>query len=286
MHYHPGALLRNRWTCCQQHGKTCLGCQPTYHLLTRSSSRYAQMRRKDTLTSSHGSHGRRSKSGSVPRGDRSSNPPDGRLDEEGGGSGCGRHGLSNSCFDLTHQQIQNRFDEPVAPDAESRHSSLLSTEPSISMGCITLTRLSLTDSTGPPLSPLPPSADPVGKAEVPGRPLVVWGVEGKSKGSRSQVAPESTTGFHPRRTTFPSSETQPHMTGQKNHFTHSVSVHFSQTATGSPGYHCLTEPRKSRHPKPRPAIPVSQFGASTNLLSPKPVLEPKVSVTDPNTIHF
>lgn len=50
MHYHPGAYVRNKWTCCRQRGQDTLGCQPTYHLLTRSSSRYAQMRRKDTLS--------------------------------------------------------------------------------------------------------------------------------------------------------------------------------------------------------------------------------------------
>lgn len=51
MHYHPGILIKNKWDCCHQNGKTALGCQPSYHLLTRSSSRYAQMRRKDTLYS-------------------------------------------------------------------------------------------------------------------------------------------------------------------------------------------------------------------------------------------
>ena len=51
MHYHPGILIKNKWNCCHQTGKPALGCQPSYHLLTRSSSRYAQMRRKDTLYS-------------------------------------------------------------------------------------------------------------------------------------------------------------------------------------------------------------------------------------------
>ena len=51
MHFHPGILIKNKWNCCYQSGKNALGCQPSYHLLTRSSSRYAQMRRKDTLYS-------------------------------------------------------------------------------------------------------------------------------------------------------------------------------------------------------------------------------------------
>ena len=52
MHYHPGAFTKNGWSCCKQRHKPTLGCQPTYYLLTRSSSRYAQMRRAQR---SHGS---------------------------------------------------------------------------------------------------------------------------------------------------------------------------------------------------------------------------------------
>ena len=50
MHYHSGAFIKNYWTCCGTKDKTALGCQPTYFLLTKSSSRYADLRRKDTLT--------------------------------------------------------------------------------------------------------------------------------------------------------------------------------------------------------------------------------------------
>ena len=50
MHYHSGAFIKNCWTCCGTKDKTALGCQPTYFLLTKSSSRYADLRRKDTLT--------------------------------------------------------------------------------------------------------------------------------------------------------------------------------------------------------------------------------------------
>ena len=53
MHYHPGIFIKNKWNCCHQSGKPALGCQPSYYLLTRSSSRYAQMRRKDTLCSTN-----------------------------------------------------------------------------------------------------------------------------------------------------------------------------------------------------------------------------------------
>ena len=132
MHFHPGALFRNRWSCCQQQGRTSLGCQPTYHLLTRSSSRYAQMRRKDTLSSSYSSGRRRSKSGSVPREDQVSGPPDSLQVPADDPSSSGR-GLSNSCFDLTHKQIHNQFE---APETESQRCSQQSTETSISMGCV------------------------------------------------------------------------------------------------------------------------------------------------------
>ena len=308
MHYHPGALLRNSWTCCKQTGKTSLGCQPTYYLLTRSSSRYAQMRRKDTLTSSQGSQGRKSKSTSVPREERMSRTPvpsrGGGEEEEGGGRGSGR-GLSNSCFDLTRRQIQNSFEPVLASvEVESRCSSQLSTEPSISMGCITLTRLSLSESATPLSPPIPTP-----KMEVAGRSPVV-GAEGKGvvKRNRVQVAPEYTPTIRSR-ITFPSSESQPHLAHQTtlpvlpNRFTHSASSQFTTsghtpsqaTPTGQTkpllpppvAYHCLTEPRRSRrktHPGPPP--PPSTLSTSLSHLCPqKPVLEPKVSVTDPNTIH-
>lgn len=305
MHYHPGALLRNCWTCCKQTGKTSLGCQPTYHLLTRSSSRYAQMRRKDTLSSSQGSQGRRSKSSSVPREERASQTPVpcGR-EEEGGGRGSGR-GLSNSCFDLTHRQIKNSF-EPTLVEAGSRCSSQLSTEPSISMGCITLTRLSLSESATPLSPPLP---TPTGKTEVAERSPADG--RGGGKRNRMQVAPEYTPAIRSR-TTFPSSESQPHLAHRTaipalpDRFTHSASVHFPTLSSGHApsratptgqtrlvlaastpvAYHCLTEPRRSRrktHPVPPPPGQLST--SMSHLLPSKPVLEPKVSVTDPNTIH-
>ena len=311
MHYHPGALLRNRWSCCQQHGKASLGCQPTYHLLTRSSSRYAQMRRKDTLSSSHSSE-RRSKSSSFQRGDKvGSNPPDTHVvpDDRATGSRGGQ-GRSNSCFDLTHKQVQNRF-EPVVQDPESHRYSQLSTEPSVSMGCITLTRLSLTESSSPFLVP----GDSVANTEVPER-MPVKRVEGKKR-QRFQVAPENAACLAPR-TNFPSSESQPHLTYKSyptaypalpNCFTHSVSAQFcnglqvpssaitltnfatsSQMPLKEGSYHCLTVPRKSRHSRTaleaiNPSVRHSQLSCSLNVLPAKPVLEPKVSITDPNTIH-
>ena len=288
MHYHPGALLRNRWSCCRQHGKTSLGCQPTYHLLTRSSSRYAQMRRKDTLTSSHGSHGRRSKSTSLSRGEGRSATPEPRAREEARRSGS--RGLSNSCCDLTHKQVQNRFDEPTAADTVSRHSSQLSNEPSISVGCITLTRVSLSELGGQPFSP--PASTHVAKIGHPGRSKVVsteGKSEGKSKGNRMQVAPEITSGIHSR--AFPLSESHPHLpprapfTALPNRFTQSASTHFTPPSSHVTNYHCLTEPRRSRHSKTE-GTANTQLSASTSLFPPKPVLEPKVSATDPNTIHF
>lgn len=294
MHYHPGALLRNRWSCCRQRGKTSLGCQPTYHLLTRSSSRYAQMRRKDTLTSSQGSRGRRSKSTSLSRGERRSTTPEAQGREEARRSGS--RGLSNSCCDLTHKLVQNRFDEPVAVDAVSRHSSQLSTEPSISMGCITLTRVSLSESGGHPTSP--PASNHVAKIGHPGRSKMT-STEGRSewkgKGSRTQVAPEITCDVHSR--AFPLSESHPHLPPRApypalpNRFTQSASTHFPPPTTSHApltSYHCLTEPRRTRHSKTESMAPLphTPLSASTNLFPPKPVLEPKVSATDPNTIHF
>lgn len=47
MHHHTGGFIKGTWSCCNQRTRHALGCQPTYYLLTRSSSRYADMRRRD-----------------------------------------------------------------------------------------------------------------------------------------------------------------------------------------------------------------------------------------------
>ena len=49
MHYHPGSYTRSKWSCCKQRNRQTLGCEPTYYLLSRSSSRYAEMRRRDNI---------------------------------------------------------------------------------------------------------------------------------------------------------------------------------------------------------------------------------------------
>ena len=294
MHFHPGALFRNRWSCCQQQGRTSLGCQPTYHLLTRSSSRYAQMRRKDTLSSSSSSGRRRSKSGSIPRDEQVSGPPDSlQVPADDPSSSC--RGLSNSCFDLTHKQIHNQFEAPeTESQTESQRCSQHSTEPSISMGCITLTHLSLHETAMPP-SPFLPPVDPVTNTDTQRSPLL----QGKNRRSRVQVAPENAADVTPK--SFPSSESQPHLTYTSpypvppNRFTHSVSAQFPTiTLTNSPAhvkeYQYLTVPRNSRRVKTylgtvSPSVWQNQLSNSLNTLPAKPVLEPKISVTDPNTIH-
>lgn len=292
MHFHPGALFRNRWSCCQQQGRTSLGCQPTYHLLTRSSSRYAQMRRKDTLSSSCSSGRRRSKSGSVPREERASGPPNSSLQVPANDPSSNGRGLSNSCFDLAHKQIQNQFE---APDTESQRCSQHSTEPSISMGCITLTHLSHHETAMPPSLFLPPVDDAATKTDTQRSPLL----QGKNRKSRIQVAPENAADVTPK--SFPSSESQPHLTyissypAPPNRFTHSISAQFPTiTLTNSPAhikeYQSLTVPRNSRRVKTylatvSPSVWQNQLSNSLNTLPAKPVLEPKISVTDPNTIH-
>ncbi len=199
MHYHPGAMLKNRWSCCHQRGKTSLGCQPTYHLLTRSSSRYAQMRRKDTLTGSSSSGRRRSKVTSTYETRRSASsatqneievsvePQRQSLPVSVG------VGISNSCVEL-------RESPPHRPEAftpempSSQRSSQLSTEPSVSMSSITFTRVSVLEA--------PPSehGSEANRSSVAGavgsidrRLRSVRGSERdrRSGSNRSQVAPES-----------------------------------------------------------------------------------------------
>lgn len=143
MHYHPGAMLKGKWSCCQQKKKTSLGCQPTYHLLTRSSSRYARMRRKDTLTGSVG-HGRSNTTGHSFV-DRRLVVSGTLNDVQAAVSPVQGRGLSNSCFDLT-QQPPHQLDT-FAQDVASPRNSRESTEPAGSVGIesINFTQVCLAD---------------------------------------------------------------------------------------------------------------------------------------------
>ena len=49
MHFHSGSYIGSKWTCCQQRTRQTLGCEPTYFLLTKSSSRYAESKRIETV---------------------------------------------------------------------------------------------------------------------------------------------------------------------------------------------------------------------------------------------
>lgn len=150
MHYHPGAFMKNKWTCCQQRGRTILGCQPTYHLLTRSSSRYAQMRRKDTLTSSTNGQRRARGGGRGPQNTTSAaastDIEDTLCSSEVQTSG---HGLSNSFVELSlhppHSESMFTLSSPPATSSGSRRSSKNSTEPSVGVGTMVLSRVSVSE---------------------------------------------------------------------------------------------------------------------------------------------
>ena len=49
MHFHSGAYSNSKWSCCQKQCRQTLGCEPTYFLLTKSSSRYAESKRIETV---------------------------------------------------------------------------------------------------------------------------------------------------------------------------------------------------------------------------------------------
>ena len=155
MHYHPGAFARNKWTCCLQRGRTILGCQPTYHLLTRSSSRYAAMRRKDTLTNSTNAQ-RRTRAGS--RGshaysdhDRRSIPASVLTDVDdmiNEGELMGRslpqgQGRSNSYLELS-ENVDDMFILSSPPEG-SRRSSKNSTEQSTGVGSMVLSHTAISE---------------------------------------------------------------------------------------------------------------------------------------------
>lgn len=158
MHYHTGAFVKGKWNCCLQHGRTTLGCQPTYHLLTRSSSRYAQMRRKDTLTNSSTSLQRRARAGS--RGshaytDHRSTAMGALTDVEDVPTSAGdvivtscAQGLSNSFMELSmhppHTEDTFTLSSPPA-NWSSRRSSKNSTEHSTGFGTMVLNHVSLSE---------------------------------------------------------------------------------------------------------------------------------------------
>ena len=209
MHFHPGALRKNKWTCCGQHGKMTLGCQPTYHLLTRSSSRYAQMRRRDTLTSNGSQRRLRNGSGPFSTLDRQSLTTCSHVSDNNGTSrGQGRpgQGLSNSCMNLT-STAAHRVESFVVDDARSsQRSSRVSTDHSVGVDSITLTRVSMFETT-------PTGFD----GECEGQSMGFDGSEpslsqsrqssSKRHSSRSQVAPEPETNLTVKH--FPLCRTHP-----------------------------------------------------------------------------
>ena len=315
MHHHPGALLKNKWSCCEQQGKTTLGCQPTYHLLTRSSSRYAQIRRRDTLTSSQNNR-RRSKTNSGFTAERTS-------------IASGMHnevravpemhtkpgvGLSNSCVDLIHHPPHKL--EAFSPTPSSRRSSRQSTEPSVSLGNITLTRVSVLTSEGGGEECDDCDGETERGAEIQKREAVT-----EKKRARSQVAPETnliaplTEPFEPESSSSETVKSKPRrgFSLSNGEVTQSFGGR-GQTLPRMPSRHRQLPPTSSfsgsisfipsvttivekcstarglTHSKtfvaPSPACPpqLRNISCSTSALS-KPLIEPKISDTNPNVIH-
>lgn len=301
MHYHPGALSRGVWSCCRQRGRNSLGCQPTYHLLTRSSSRYAQMRRKDTLTSSH---------------HRCSRASPGRFTQPSSTTGnktniadTAAQGLSNSCLELveTPSLINADLTSPLLPRCSSPESSHFSSaNPSVSLGSITLTRVSVAGS-GARTSSCSSSNDSrlgAAEGEVEGRqrlcePRLVQTWDRRI--NRSQVAPET----QPMAlNTFPPEfkrKAGPRVRSASEVLSQTLTGSFSSSVSISPSVPPITERRGERsaagaalmkHSKTfvvsasvsvnRPA----HLSHSTSaLLRTRPVIEPRVSPADPNIIH-
>ena len=215
MHFHPGAMMKGKWSCCSQQGKTTLGCQPTYHLLTRSSSRYAQMRRRDTLTSTGHRRPRNNTTGPYSTLDRQSlancshiGEVEGSHTVQGGRPG---QGLSNSCMNLTIHAPQHRIESFVANDdttsgagdrdggdLASQRSSRVSTDHSVGMDSITLTtRVAMRETTPTGFEGEGPGGDyedqSAADMDVSGgseRRLSQGRQYGSKRQSRSQVAPE------------------------------------------------------------------------------------------------
>lgn len=194
MHYHPGAFMKNKWTCCSQHGRTILGCQPTYHLLTRSSSRYAQMRRKDTLTSS--TNGQRRARGAHAHADcrsttttaAASTDIEDTMSSDVRSSG---HGLSNSYMELSLHppHMDSVFALNSLPaNSDSRRSSKNSTEHSVGVGTMVLTRVSVSEDAAGEAEEEEDSRQSSRNHSLPSTPRHLR-PDRNRMGSRSQVAP-------------------------------------------------------------------------------------------------
>ena len=311
MHYHPGACVRSKWTCCKQRGQDTLGCQPTYYLLTRSSSRYAQMRRRDTLTNRQqklrnvgGANG----FSTVDRRSGSLFDHSAIVDDPGVHTTPGL-GLSNSCMELAVQP-PHRIESFIGQGSPSsrRSNRFSSLDP----------RVSFLSSEG--------GADGS------------QGSQSLKRRSRSQVAPEMTT--PPTLNNFPSGSSQQSVDDQSGSPTTST----LQTSSGQsdrshesdhePSPPPVPPPRHKRgasgltqshsihlvhrvapatersstevKPKPKSSLKHSNtfmvqrhvrqksgeggrkiertLSHSMSALS-KPLIEPKVSSTNPNVIH-
>lgn len=348
MHYHPGAFMKNKWTCCQQRVRTILGCQPTYHLLTRSSSRYAQMRRKDTLTGSTNSQ-RWARGGS--RGSRFANTTastdiEDTLCSEVRSSG---HMLSNSFVELSlhphHSESVFTLSSPPATNSGSRRSSKNSTEHSVGVGTMVLTRVSVSDAAGETEEE---------EDGISSRSLSQSSTPKHSKservrmGSRSQIGPAWHIGSSPisrsrserghsyemEHRTLPSSfKSRPPLTGLNNSWDHSLKSEERGDPVGEEDAQPVPPPRLKkglysptisslvgsslRSPLPvqrsppspssrtLPNTPAKLNHSRTFVMDPrvknlqsegygfsqsmgalaKPLIEPKLSMSNPNVIH-
>lgn len=321
MHHHPGALLKSKWSCCQQQGKTTLGCQPTYHLLTRSSSRYAQMRRRDTLTSSQNSR-RRSKASSMCAENRRSvaSGIHNVVEVEADVPSKPGEGLSNSCMDLIHHPPHELETLSSGTSPSSRRSSRQSTEPSVSLGSITLTRVPVLDT---------PTSEGGGELngcdrEMEGTlEIQRGGPRVERKRCRSQVAPEINSRtlvnhfpadqFEPEQKTVTKPAIRPRGRSLGNEGMQPFAVRgespppvpprhrhlpsFSGSTSFIPSVTPISEGREPVHARgmthsktfvvPSPVThprKLRNFSCSTSALS-MPLIEPRVSSTDPNIIH-
>ena len=305
MHFHPGAMIKSKWTCCSQQGKTTLGCQPTYHLLTRSSSRYAQMRRRDTLTGT-GHRRPRNNTGPYSTLDRQSLANCSHVSElDGGGhavQGKPGQGLSNSCMNLTIHAPQHRIESFVANDDTedgdpvSQRSSRVSTDHSVGMDSITLTRVAMLETN--PTGFEGPGGEYEGQsADLDGsrieRCLSQSRQHGSKRQSRSQVAPEPETSTpakhfplcrsHPlemehKSMTLPNPKSKSRIKSvESQRYVNSMEL----AREGSPAPHPVPPPRHHRRPHPTATTPNSL----TSSVHPIPTNKPSSDTTAPTKLQ-
>lgn len=125
MHFHSGAHTGSKWSCCQKKSRQTIGCEPTYFLLTKSSSRYAESKRIETVNKLNrksiamdSQHNLEYLPSDIIM------PKDPNYSDEEVVSIVSSNKASSSCYNL-HNHIENSFPSNFSVTQDAHMSSLM-----------------------------------------------------------------------------------------------------------------------------------------------------------------